>query len=83
MDASAEGLAAAALSDVILQLFPAEAPGLLGVTFRAMAQLVAAPQLPAQVGPGFGFTQWRDPVHHLICWKHSSHLFRRLSLLSS
>ncbi|KAG1678184.1 hypothetical protein FOA52_016121 [Chlamydomonas sp. UWO 241] len=43
-----EAMAAAALADVMLQLFPADAPALLASTFRAMAALVAHPDVPLQ-----------------------------------
>lgn len=41
-----EGVAAACLSDVLLQLFPTEAPQALWEAFRAMASLLASPALP-------------------------------------
>ena len=42
-----EAMAASALADVMLQLFPADVPGLLVDTFRVMAGLVAHPAVPA------------------------------------
>lgn len=48
-ETSNEGLAAAALSDVMLQMYPAEVPGLLAGTFKAMAHMIASPDIPVQV----------------------------------
>ena len=45
-----EAMAAAALVDVMIQLFPLETPSLLASTLKAMAALVAHPDIPIQ-GP--------------------------------
>eukprot|EP00877_Chromochloris_zofingiensis_P005848 jgi/Chrzof1/15264/UNPLg00659.t1 len=50
-EVSQEGLAAAALADVMLQLHPANVPTLLAGSFRSMAQLVATQQVPTQGMP--------------------------------
>ena len=42
-----EAMAASALADVMLQLFPTDVPALLVDTFRVMAGLVAHPGVPA------------------------------------
>ncbi|GAX82609.1 hypothetical protein CEUSTIGMA_g10035.t1 [Chlamydomonas eustigma] len=47
-ETAAEAMAAAALADVMLQLFPQDTPALLSSTFRSMASLVAHPSLPLQ-----------------------------------
>lgn len=47
-ETTSEGMAAAALIDVMLQLFPQETPSLLASTLKAMAALVAHPDVPLQ-----------------------------------
>ncbi len=51
-ETSQEGLGAAALSDVMLQLFPADGPALLAPALREMAGLIASDVVPMQVGVG-------------------------------
>jgi len=47
-EAAQEAMAASALADVMLQLFPQDVPTLLLSTFKAMAALLAHPAVPAQ-----------------------------------
>eukprot|EP00798_Chlamydomonas_sp_ICE-L_P013523 gene13523-19388_t len=63
-EAAQEAMAASALADVMLQLFPTDVPQLLLGTFKAMAGMIAHPAVPASgvnvkvVNVMEGFLEW-------------------------